>query len=194
MAGFPAVPRLPGEYENPLDRRFHAQPVACPVCGPQVWFESRGRCASAEREDAIQLRARMAAKRARSWRSRGWAGSTWPATPPMPAAVSRAAPAQATQRQALRLMAFDLQTVEQALLCHPPEEAALLTSQQAPVVLLARRPGSPIASKLRRAATLGFMLPYTPLHLLLLEPERWLSRCAGDDQRQPERRTDRLPR
>ena len=39
MAGFPLCETCREEYENPLNRRFHAQPVACPACGPEIWLE-----------------------------------------------------------------------------------------------------------------------------------------------------------
>ena len=66
------MPGLPGEYENPRDRRFHAQPVACPVCGPQVWFEKRW-TALAEREAAIQ-RARDGCKQGKILAIKGLGG------------------------------------------------------------------------------------------------------------------------
>src|SRR5690606_25947365 len=37
MAGFPICASCRAEYEDPADRRFHAQPIACPACGPRVW-------------------------------------------------------------------------------------------------------------------------------------------------------------
>ncbi len=42
MAGFQMCPECQAEYDDPLDRRFHAQPTACPVCGPQLWYEENG--------------------------------------------------------------------------------------------------------------------------------------------------------
>ncbi len=90
-------------------------------------------------------------------------------------------------------MAFDYAVCIPALPGHTDEERDLLESNERPVVLLERRPASPICEAVAPfQSTLGFMLAYTPLHLLLLEPEGGFRR-PGDDQRQPERRTDRLP-
>ncbi len=92
-----AVPGLPREYENPLDRRFHAQPVACPTCGPQLWFDGRRKNPGARRgcsADGAQL-----AEGGKIWRSKGWAATTWPATPSNPAGGGNAAETQETQRQ-----------------------------------------------------------------------------------------------
>ena len=53
MSPFKMCPDCAAEYANPLDRRFHAQPVACPVCGPQVWLEDADGHRIAERDEAI---------------------------------------------------------------------------------------------------------------------------------------------
>ena len=53
MAPFDMCPDCAAEYADPLDRRFHAQPVACPVCGPQVWLEGADGKRIAEKDDAI---------------------------------------------------------------------------------------------------------------------------------------------
>ena len=58
MAGFAMCPRCAAAYENPLDRRYHAQPVSCPECGPHLSWRSGHSDALAEREDALQIAAR----------------------------------------------------------------------------------------------------------------------------------------
>ncbi|AMY68731.1 hydrogenase maturation protein HypF [Frigidibacter mobilis] len=52
MAGFALCPDCRAEYEDPADRRFHAQPVACPACGPRLWYEAGGQALPG---DAIAL-------------------------------------------------------------------------------------------------------------------------------------------
>ena len=57
MAQFPMCPACQAEYDDPADRRFHAQPVACPQCGPQLrLLDAQGR-PQAERDEALQAAA-----------------------------------------------------------------------------------------------------------------------------------------
>ena len=96
--------------------------------------------------------------------------------------------------KAFALMAYDLTTIEKH--CHVNKiEADLLQSHASPIVLLDREPTSQLSPAVApHQNTLGFMLPYTPLHYLLLEPALRNARSAGDDQRESQRRADRLSR
>ncbi|MFD1809253.1 hypothetical protein ACFSHQ_17850 [Gemmobacter lanyuensis] len=76
MAGFPLCPDCAAEYADPGDRRFHAQPIACPTCGPRLWLEVAGPSCRATPSPPLP----RACRRGRCWRSRGWAGSIWPVT------------------------------------------------------------------------------------------------------------------
>ncbi|HQN45344.1 MAG TPA: carbamoyltransferase HypF, partial [Anaerolineaceae bacterium] len=153
---------------NPRDRRFHAQPVACPDCGPRVWIEINGQRAE-EQEAAIQAaRARLKAGGILAIKGLGGYHLACDATNQQ--AVAELRQRKKRSDKPFALMAFDLAAVERH--CYvSAEERGLLTSRQRPIVLLERKVESPIA---REAApgqtTLGFMLAYTPLHLLLLEP------------------------
>lgn len=168
MSGFPMCPSCLTEYENPRDRRFHAQPVACPDCGPQVWFEANGE-KIADRESAIQT-AREWLRRGKILAVKGLGGFHLACDASNRAAVAELRWRKQRSDKPFALMAFDLGTVEKHCFVSSVE-AALLTSQQAPVVLLQRRPESTVALEAAPGqTTLGFMLPYTPLHLLLLEP------------------------
>ena len=63
MAGFPMCPECAAEYGNPLDRRFHAQPNACPVCGPRVWLtDKHGRPVHSQVIDVLKSGAIVAVK------------------------------------------------------------------------------------------------------------------------------------
>jgi hydrogenase maturation protein HypF len=168
MAGFTLCPDCQGEYENPRDRRFHAQPVACAACGPQVWLES-GVEKLAEGENAIQL-ARQWLKEGKILALKGLGGFHLACDASSPGAVSELRRRKKRSDKPFALMAFDLPAIERHCTVSA-QEAALLASAQAPVVLLARRPGSSITGEAAPGqTTLGFMLAYTPLHLLLLEP------------------------
>ena len=194
MAGFAMCPDCAREYADPSDRRFHAQPVACPVCGPQVWLEMPGNTA-AQREPRGFRRCCDSRGQAppdsgcASWQSRDSEAFTWRAMPPTLQSSWSCVDANC---ESISLLQSWSRTSEVAgKQCRiSTAELALLESTARPIVLLRRRSGASIA---REAAPgqdwLGVMLPYTPLHHLLLERRRELPPCARHDQRQPERGT-----
>ena len=168
MAAFHMCPDCQAEYDNPLDRRFHAQPTACPVCGPQMSFRV-GTNIWAEREDAMQM--------ARQWLAegkiiavKGLGGYLLACDAANSEAVELLRLRKQRSEKAFALMAYDLPTIEKY--CHMNAvEASLLQSHASPIVLLDRKPTSDLSPAVApNQTTLGFMLPYTPLHYLLLEP------------------------
>ncbi len=170
MAGFPLCPDCAVEYKNPLDRRFHAQPVACPECGPQVWLEVNGR-RTAEREDAIQA-ARKLLRQGKIVAIKGLGGFHLACDATNAKAVAELRRRKKRSDKPFALMAFDLAAVEKHAEVTGPERELLL-SRQRPIVILEQKPGSKIAPQVTPYQhTLGIMLAYTPLHLLLLEPAK----------------------
>jgi hydrogenase maturation protein HypF len=169
MAGFEMCPDCWAEYLNPLDRRFHAQPVACPVCGPHIWLESRGKRLD-ERQNALKT-ARSWLKQGKILAIKGLGGYHLACDATNARAVDELRQRKKRSDKPFALMAYDLAAVEKH--CRVSEqEHLLLLSHQHPVVLLERRPESTVAAGAApNQSTLGLMLPYTPLHLLLLEPE-----------------------
>ena len=169
MADFQMCPECQAEYNDPLDRRFHAQPTACPTCGPQIWFEVDGKHL-AEREDALQ-HTREWLKNGKIVAIKGLGGYHLACDAANAAAVDELRRRKKRSDKPFALMAFDLEMIEQQ--CQISEaERDLLTSPQHPIVLLERKPDSSVAeSAAPQQKSLGFMLPYTPLHLLLLQPE-----------------------
>lgn len=168
MNGFPLCAACQSEYDDPRDRRFHAQPVACPDCGPQVWFECGGQRIS-EREDAIRT-ARDWLKSGKILAIKGLGGFHLACDASNPAAVDELRDRKKRSDKPFALMAFDLETVQRHAMVLQVE-ADLLTARQAPIVLLERLPSSTITGSVAPGQnTLGFMLSYTPLHLLLTEP------------------------
>ena len=154
----------PAEYEDPADRRFHAQPNACPECGPTL------RLLPDDLYGDEALRAAVAALRdGASSRSRASAATTSPA---WPRASRRSAALRARKHREDKPFAVMVRDVEAAreLVALTDEEAALLAGRDRPIVLAPRRPGR--AGRRRRsrraARDLGVMLPYSPLHHLLL--------------------------
>ncbi len=168
MAGFPLCAACAAEYEDPRNRRFHAQPVACPVCGPTVWFEAHGHRLS-ESESAITI-ARSWLRQGKIIAIKGLGGFHLACDATNPTAVAALRQRKKRSDKPFALMAFDLESIE--LYCRVrPFERELLQSRQAPIVLLERKNTSAVAAEVApQQNRLGFMLAYTPLHVLLLEP------------------------
>ena len=170
MATFDLCPDCAAEYSDPLDRRFHAQPVACAVCGPQVWLEDGNGRRLAEREAAIQAaQSLLIAGKILAIKGLGGFHLACDATNIKTVVELRRRKLRVDKPFAL--MMPDLASVEQH--CFISEgERSLLESRQRPIVLLRRKPGSTIADDVApRQGTLAVMLPYTPLHYLLFNPE-----------------------
>ncbi|OGO10024.1 MAG: carbamoyltransferase HypF [Chloroflexi bacterium RBG_13_68_17] len=169
MAAFPMCPACRKEYEDPLDRRFHAQPVACPDCGPHIWLEVSGERPAARQAALSEARRRLQSGQILAVKGLGGFHLACNALD--------AAAVQELRRRKLRvdkpfaLMLADLDAVETH--CRADEAARqLLQSPGRPVVILPRRPGSTVAQAIAPGQdTLAVMLPYTPLHHLLLERE-----------------------
>jgi len=170
MAPFEMCSDCQVEYDDPTNRRFHAQPNACPVCGPRIWFQSSASPPSCvSEEDAIRA-TRKALVKGQIVAVKGLGGFHLAGDATSDEAVSLLRERKGRVDKPFALMAFDLQAVER--FCHvSEEEQALLTSRERPIVLLHQRAESPIVSLVAPGnRRLGVMLPYTPLHCLLLEP------------------------
>jgi hydrogenase maturation protein HypF len=170
MAGFPLCPDCGAEYHSPRDRRFHAQPVACPICGPQVSLESQGQQLG-QGESAIRI-AREWLKRGKIIAIKGLGGYHLACDAANPEAVATLRRRKKRSDKPFALMGFDMRVVERYCTL-TAEERDLLISRERPVVLVEPKPGVNLA--LQEVAPglthLGIMLAYTPLHLLLLQPE-----------------------
>ena len=169
MRGFELCPDCRAEYEDPASRRFHAQPNACPACGPQLRSTDSAGALRAERAAALtDVAAALAGGEIVA--AKGIGGFQLLCDARSAAAVARLRARKHRPAKPLALMvrnvaaARDLCTVS-------AEEAALLASPQAPIVLLLRRtlPGVHLARGLAPGnPRLGVMLPTSPLHHLLL--------------------------
>ena len=160
MAGFEMCPACRAEYEDPGDRRFHAEPIACPDCGPRL---SLGR---ADGEDALAAAVELL-RSGRIAAVKGLGGYHLACD-----ATDEDAVARLRERKRREEKPFALMTARPEELAEVgPAEDELLRSPRRPIVLLRRRPGTPVAASVAPGnAWLGVMLPYTPLHHLL---------CAG---------------
>ncbi len=170
MAGFALCARCRAEYEDPLDRRFHAEPTACPACGPRLELTDSGGARLALRDEALREAAR-ALREGRVVALLGLGGFQLLVDARDEAAVRRLRERKQREAKPLALMATDLAQARQ--LCQVgPEEEALLLSAEAPIVIL-RRGGDGGRLDVAESVApghphLGVMLPYTPLHLLLM--------------------------
>ncbi|MEV5974708.1 carbamoyltransferase HypF [Streptomyces sp. NPDC051921] len=174
MAGFPMCPDCAREYEDPTDRRFHAQPVACPRCGPRLRLVAGpGRPTPAEPgTDPVTAARRMLAAGA-ILAVKGLGGYHLACDATNSAAVAELRRRKARGDKPFALMAAEIADVE-PLVHLGPVERELLTGRARPVVLLRRRdtpprPGAVPAPEVAPGSPdLGVMLPYTPVHHLLL--------------------------
>ena len=168
MAGFPLCPECLQEYNDPGNRRFHAQPIACPVCGPNVSLIIEND-AQAIGEDAIQM-ARQLIAEGKIVALKGLGGYLLACDATNPISVDTLRDRKKRSDKPFALMAYDLNSIQRYCKV-TQQEAELLTSIQKPIVLLEQLPASRIAEECApNQHTLGFLLPYTPLHYLLLEP------------------------
>ncbi len=173
MAPFVMCPDCQAEYDDPMDRRFHAQPNACPVCGPQVTFVPSPHATTArpeaQGEQAIQ-EARTLLRRGGVVAIKGLGGFHLACDATDDAAVRRLRERKGRVDKPFAIMAFDRATVERFCFVDE-EEGQFLESRERPILLLRERPDSPISPLVAPGNRyLGVMLPYTPLHYLLLEP------------------------
>jgi hydrogenase maturation protein HypF len=166
MAGFAMCAACRAEYEDPGDRRYHAQPIACPRCGPRLGLLDgrgqaiRGRDPLAFAVDALRDGTILALKSLGGYHLACDALSG--------PAVAELRRRKHRDRKPLAVMVRDLGGALD--LCEADAaEQALLTSRRRPIVLLRRRPGGRLADEVAPGnPSLGVMLPYTPLHHLLM--------------------------
>ncbi len=167
MREFTQCPACRAEYENPADRRFHAQPNACPVCGPHLaWWNPAGQML-AERDDALRAAA-DALRAGHVVAVKGLGGFHLMCDARSEAAVARLRARKHREEKPFAVMMPDLDAARAE--CEvSDEEAALLQSPAAPIVLLARRDHTGVSENVAPGnPSLGVLLPYTPLHHLLL--------------------------
>lgn len=184
MAVFTMCDDCEREYHNPLDRRFHAQPNACWVCGPQVYLaDSGGKDLGSE--DAISETASLLNQGA-IIALKGLGGFHLAVDATHNEAVERLRWRKGREEKPLALMSSSLEQIERYALIGE-EERQLLTSPQRPIVIVPKRLRSLIAPEVApRNRYFGVMLPYTPLHhLLLSHPFLALVMTSGNISEEP---------
>jgi hydrogenase maturation protein HypF len=189
MARFSLCADCAREYQSPADRRFHAQPNACPACGPHLRLLAPSgavllappltTAAAALREGSI-----LAVK--------GLGGYHLACDATSSAAVARLRQRKQREAKPLAVMAADLAEAERLAVLGDAERR-LHTGVERPVVLLERRAGAGLAPEVAPGSPLlGLVLPYTPLHhLLLAETGRPLVMTSGNRSDEPMAHEDR---
>ena len=177
-------PACRAEYEDPADRRFHAQPNACPVCGPRaLLLDARGGLVLVE--DPVAEAARLLG-RGEIVAVKGLGGFHLAADAADEDVLARLRAAKAREEKPFAVMARDLETARKIAAVSPDEEA-LLCSPRRPIVLLRKLPGGSLADNVAPSNPfVGVMLPYTPLHhLLLAESPPVLVMTSGNKKDEP---------
>jgi len=166
MRYFKMCPQCQAEYDDPLDRRFHAQPNACPKCGPRVQLvDNRGNVVNGS--DPIAAAGQLLRK-GRIVAVKGLGGFLLACDATNNGAVRAL---RARKNRPSKPFAVMVATLEEARKhCYVlPEEEKLLTSPQSPIVLMIWKENSSVSREVApNLWFLGVMLPYTPLHHILL--------------------------
>lgn len=168
MARFALCVDCEREYHDPADRRFHAQPVACPACGPKVWLEAGGK--NTAEGDAAVAAARRVLATGGILAVKGIGGFHLACDAMNIRAVATLRQRKGRKDKPFAVMVKDLETARQ-LAELSDDEVAVLTGPERPIVMLKRRADQTdwpdvIAPGLN---TVGLMLPYSPLHHLLVD-------------------------
>ena len=169
MAAFPLCPACEGEYRDPSDRRFHAEPTACPVCGPRLWVAD---LAIPPTADAIgETLGRLQAGQIVA--IKGLGGFHLACDARNPDAVQRLRERKQREEKPFAIMAANLASVAPWVEIGP-DERAMIESPERPICLLRKRPGADAALPgiAPGLSWLGVMLPYTPDPLAALPRRR----------------------
>ncbi|GLS35226.1 carbamoyltransferase HypF [Mesorhizobium tianshanense] len=168
MARFSICEECRAEYENPADRRYHAQPIACPACGPRVWLEGPDHVVVGGGPQTVIREAAALIGEGRIVAIKGIGGFHLACDATDEAAVAQLRARKKRDGKPFALMARDLEQLAEFAELSGDERAALAASA-APIVLVKRRDSCGVAAGVApEHEWLGFMLPYTPLHHLLL--------------------------
>jgi len=161
MKAFTMCKECREEYSDPTNRRFHAEPVACPRCGPEICFIEHGTRSQGGIDKAIER-----IKEGKVLGLKGLGGFHLLCDATNKDAVLRLRQLKKRKRKPFALMARDLGIVEEIASLNSEERDALLSVTR-PIVLLKKK--KEIYGISPEIDTYGVMLPYTPLHSLIMD-------------------------
>lgn len=167
MRRFKMCPQCEAEYNDPTNRRFHAQPNACWECGPRVFLYDAHAC-EVPCDDPIKETIKLL-EAGHIVAIKGLGGFHLAVDACNEAAVKRLRQRKCREEKPLAVMSRDIETIKiYAILT--PEAITLLTSPQRPIVIVPQKQPNPLAPSIAPGILdFGVMLPYTPLHYLLME-------------------------
>jgi len=165
MKNFTMCPDCAEEYNNPHDRRFHAQPIACSICGPKLWLtDNEGRVIESDNPIA---EACQKIKEGFIVALKGLGGFQLACDATNPKAVGLLRERKSRPSKPFAIMVKSISEMQDHFYINKVEQQ-ILTSPRAPIVLLAKKDNNHVASEVSFYNTMeGVMLPYTPLHHLL---------------------------
>jgi len=166
MRHFPMCPACRAEYENPADRRFHAEPNACPDCGPRLTLWN-GNGNTLARDHEALFSAVAAVRQGRIVAVKGIGGFHLLADARNESAIQQLRVRKRREEKPFAVM-FPSITDINSNCCVSPIEEALLVSSARPIVLLRRNSELVVQAVALGNPWLGALLPYTPLHHLLM--------------------------
>src|SRR3984885_1606244 len=168
MSAFAMCERCAAEYHDPADRRFHAQPIACPDCGPSLWFAAHTERVTGS--DAALRATQQTLTAGAVVAIKGVGGYHLACRADEEAAVVALRARKARGAKPFAMMVRDLD-IARRYAHFDDTAAAVLSSPARPIVLLRRRRAAPLAEAVAPGSPLvGLMLPYSPIHHLLLAP------------------------
>jgi hydrogenase maturation protein HypF len=170
MSAFAMCARCAIEYQDPADRRFHAQPIACPDCGPALWFSGAQPADRVIGSDAALAATQQALANGAVVAIKGLGGYHLACVVDDDAAVTALRARKARGAKPFAVLVRDLGVARRY--AHIDDtEAAVMSGPARPIVLLRRRHDAPVAAAVAPGSPLiGLMLPYSPIHHLLLAP------------------------
>jgi hydrogenase maturation protein HypF len=158
------------EYENPLDRRFHAEPTACEKCGPNIWFQTERRQPAVDKCDSTKNHAISATQKALQKSKivaiKGIGGFHLACDARNNEALQILRERKGRVDKPFAVMVKDLETAKNLVDINQAEES-ILTSKERPIVLLKKKSNNLSELVAPNNHFLGVMLPYSPLHYLL---------------------------
>jgi hydrogenase maturation protein HypF len=169
MGAFALCEACASEYEDPANRRYHAESIACPRCGPRLLLLDRSGTNVAAGDEAL-LRAADSLRQGGILALKGLGGFQLLCAASNEQAVSELRRRKRREEKPFATMFPNIDALERVA-TPTEEERALLASVESPIVLVRRRPAvAPTAEHVTQENPyVGAMLPYTPLHALLLD-------------------------
>jgi hydrogenase maturation protein HypF len=173
MSAFAMCDKCKEQYENVADRRFHAQPVACPICGPKIYLcDNKGKIIENNSDKVISETARLL-KEGKIAAIKGLGGFHLACDAENDEAVKQLRLRKMRDDKPFAMMAGSIGKIRQ--FADVDEKAQeILQSIESPIVLLPKKQPNTIAASIAAGVnTFGFMLPYTPLHHLIFAEKKF---------------------